>query len=187
MAGKSYTVIDHPREVYRIPDTHECIDGNQPLRLIIDIDARQKPDPNNLKLPSLGSEKITREDLLSRILVACADALSLIPECMPFLNSFALARSAKEGRIKRPAISSVKNGFKNLDDYLVQPKEKYSVIWPQTFSSEEPVKESQPINDENALVKRANIVIEKYRWLQIGRIEKGFINFQAQSVKECPM
>ncbi|CAG8624586.1 15658_t:CDS:2, partial [Gigaspora rosea] len=95
--------------------------------------------------------------------------------------------SAKEGRIKRPAISSVKNGFKNLDDYLVQPKEKYSVIWPQTFSSEEPVKESQPINDENALVKRANIVIEKYRWLQIGRIEKGFINFQAQSVKECPI
>ncbi|CAG8749569.1 25777_t:CDS:1, partial [Gigaspora rosea] len=92
-----------------------------------------------------------------------------------------------EGRIKRPAISSVKNRFKNLDDYLVQPKENYSVIWPRTFSSEEPVKESQPINDDNALVKGANIVIEKYGWLQIGRIEKGFINFQAQSVKECPI
>ena len=36
MAGKGYTVIDNPSEVYRIPDTHECIDGNQPLRLIID-------------------------------------------------------------------------------------------------------------------------------------------------------
>ncbi|RIB00782.1 hypothetical protein C2G38_1106022 [Gigaspora rosea] len=94
MAGKGYTVIDHPSEVYRIPDTHECIDGNQPLRLIIDIDARQKHDPTNPKVPSLDGEKITQEDLISRILVACADALSLIPDCMPFLNSFALASSS---------------------------------------------------------------------------------------------
>ncbi|CAG8759630.1 36068_t:CDS:1, partial [Racocetra persica] len=28
MAEKGYTVIDHPSEVYRIPDTHECIDSN---------------------------------------------------------------------------------------------------------------------------------------------------------------
>src|SRR6185369_3470072 len=220
--------------------------GNQPLRLIIDIDARQKPNPTNPKVPSLDDKKITREDLLSRILVACADALSLIPDYMPFLNSFALASSsnaeksswhiiyprarfidyrelkgftekvmelvgepyskfidnglpkthfnlrllgsAKEGHIKRPAISSVKNGFKNLEDYLVQPKSDYSEIWQRTFSSEEPVKqEFQPIDDENALVKGANLVIVKYGWLQIGRIEKGFINFQAQSVKECPI
>ncbi|CAG8780332.1 16181_t:CDS:1, partial [Racocetra persica] len=80
MAGKGYTVIDHPSEVYRIPDTHECIDGNQPLRLIIDIDARQKPDPSNSELPSLDSKKITHGDLMSQILVACADALSLIPD-----------------------------------------------------------------------------------------------------------
>src|SRR6185369_5545226 len=71
-----------------------------------------------------------------------------------------LLGSAKEGCIKRPAISSVKNRFKNLDNYLVQPKENYSVIWPRIFSSEEPVKESQPIDDENALVNGANIVIK---------------------------
>ncbi|RIB00778.1 hypothetical protein C2G38_2233013 [Gigaspora rosea] len=94
VAGKGYIVIDHPFEVYRIPDTHECIDGNQPLRLIIDIDARQRPDPDNSELPSLDSEKITRGDLMSRILVACADTLSLIPDCMPLLNSFALASSS---------------------------------------------------------------------------------------------
>ncbi|CAG8459218.1 6177_t:CDS:2, partial [Gigaspora rosea] len=29
--------------------------------------------------------------------------------------------------------------------------------------------------------------IANYGWLQIGRIEKGFINFQAQSIKECPI
>ena len=37
------------------------------------------------------------------------------------------------------------------------------------------------------MVKGANLVIAKYGWLQIGRIEKGFINFQAQSAKECPI
>ncbi|RHZ56119.1 hypothetical protein Glove_406g22 [Diversispora epigaea] len=176
MARKGYTVIDHPIEVYGILDAHKCIDGNQPLRLIIDIDTRQKPDPTNAKLPSLDSEKITREDLLSRILVACADALSLIPGCMLSLNSFALAsssnadkcswhiiyprarfvdyrelkdfiekvmelvgepyskfidtslpkkhfnlrllESAKEGRIKRPVISSVKKELQKLEDYI---------------------------------------------------------------------
>ncbi len=41
-----------------------------------------------------------------------------------------LLGSAKEGRIKRPAISSVKNGFQKLEDYLVQPKENYSEILP---------------------------------------------------------
>ncbi|CAG8438849.1 9101_t:CDS:2 [Cetraspora pellucida] len=199
---EKFTLVNHPSEVYRIPDIYECID------------------------------------------VACADALSLIPDYMPYLNSFALASSsnaekcswhiiyprarfidyrelkgftekvmelvgepyskfidnglpkthfnlqllgsAKEGRIKRPAIFLVKNGFKNLDDYLVQPKENYSVIWPRTFSSEESVKaEFQPIDDDDALVKGANLAFAEYGWLQIGRIEKGFINFQAQSVKEC--
>ena len=33
VSGKGFTVIDHPSEVYGLPDTHECIDGNLPLRL----------------------------------------------------------------------------------------------------------------------------------------------------------
>src|SRR5204862_6449432 len=47
--------------------------------------------------------------------------------------------------------------------------------------------EFQPIYDENALVKGANLVIAKYEWLQIGRTEKRFISFESQSVKECPI
>jgi len=74
-----------------------------------------------------------------------------------------LLGSAKEERIKKHAISSVKNGFQKLEDYLVQPKDNYSVIWPRTFSDEKPVEEEyQPIDDEDALVKGANMVIEKY-------------------------
>ena len=62
VAGKGFTVVDHPSEVYGLPDTHECIDGNLPLRLVLDIDARQYPDPMNPELPSLDENKIIRED-----------------------------------------------------------------------------------------------------------------------------
>ncbi|PKK55427.1 hypothetical protein RhiirC2_802422 [Rhizophagus irregularis] len=43
MSEKSFTVVDHLSEIYGIPDAHECIDENLPLRLVLDIDARQKP------------------------------------------------------------------------------------------------------------------------------------------------
>ena len=76
VAGKGFTVVDHPSEVYGFPDTHECIDGNLPLRLVLDIDVRQKPDPMNPELPSLDGYKISREDLLSRILIACTDIIN---------------------------------------------------------------------------------------------------------------
>jgi len=44
--------------------------------------------------------------------------------------SLQLLGSAKEDRVKRPAISSVKQGYHKLEDYLVQPKSNYSEIWP---------------------------------------------------------
>ncbi|CAG8574848.1 7135_t:CDS:2, partial [Cetraspora pellucida] len=54
-----------------------------------------------------------------------------------------------------------------------------------TLKEEKPAEEEfKPINDDDALVKEANLVIAEYGWLQIGRIKKGFINFQVQSVKE---
>src|SRR6266540_69261 len=45
VSGKGFTVVNHPSKVYGLSDTHECIDRNLPLRLVLDIDARQKPDP----------------------------------------------------------------------------------------------------------------------------------------------
>ena len=41
VAGKGFTVVDYPSEIYGIPNAHKCIDGNLPLRLVLDIDARQ--------------------------------------------------------------------------------------------------------------------------------------------------
>ncbi|GES77048.1 hypothetical protein GLOIN_2v1482150 [Rhizophagus clarus] len=246
VAGKGFTVVNHPSEVYEIPDAHECIDGNLPLRLVLDIDVRQNPDSMNPELSFLDKYKITREDLLSRILIAFADIIySDLKHLVP-LNAFTLTSSsnadkcswhivyphthfidyrdlkgfvekvanrvgkpysefidiglyksrfslrllgsAKEDRVKRPAISSVKQGYRKLKNYLVQPKWDASEIWPLTFSPEKPEKNAfQPIKDETALSKGADFVTTKYKWLEVGSIKKGFINFQAKSYEACPI
>src|SRR5256885_13926043 len=102
--------------------------------------------------------------------------------------SLRLLGSAKEDRIKRPAISSVKEGYCKLENYLVQPKSNYSEIWPQTFSSEKLKKEEfQPIEDKSALSMGAGLVTAKYGWLEVGDIRKGFVNFQARLLEACPI
>ncbi|CAG8801394.1 34408_t:CDS:2 [Gigaspora margarita] len=152
VAGKGFIVVNHPFEIYGIPDAHECINGNLPLRLVLDIDTRQKPDPINSGLTFLDTNKISRKDLLSRILIACADILNSDLNHFVPLNAFTLASfvekvanrvgkpyskfinlglyksrfslqllgSAKGDRVKRPAISSVKEEYHELEDYLVQ-------------------------------------------------------------------
>ena len=174
----------------------------------------------NPELPSLDKYKITHEDLLSRILISCADIIySDLKHLVP-LNVFTLASSsnankcswhiiysharftdyrdlkgfvekvaervgkpysefidiglyksrfslrllgsAKDDRVKRPAISSVKEGHCKLKDYLVQPKLDASEIWPRTFSPEKKEKKFQPIEDETALSNGASLVIAKY-------------------------
>ncbi len=177
VSGKGFTVVNHPSEVYGIPDAYECIDGNLPLRLVLDIDTRQKPDPMNPELLFLDKYKITHEDLLSRILIAYVDILYSDLNHLAILDAFALAsssntnkcswhimykyaqfvdyrdlrgfvkkvadrvgksyskfidlrlyksrfslrllRSAKEDRVKRPAVSLVKQEYRKLEDYLV--------------------------------------------------------------------
>ena len=245
VAEKGFTVVDHPSEVYGLPYTHECIDESLPLRLVLDIDARQKPDPMNPELPSLDGYKISREDLLSRILIACVNIINTDLKHFAILGVFVLASSsndnkcswhiiypyarfidyrdlkgfvekvadkvgkpyskfidiglyksrfslrllgsAKEKRVKRPAISSVKNGYCKLEDYLVQPKLDASEIWPRTFSPEKEEKKFQPIEDETALSNGASLVIAKYGWLEIGKIGNGFVHFQAQLYEACPI
>ncbi|CAG8754533.1 2308_t:CDS:1, partial [Racocetra persica] len=86
--------VDHPSEVYRIPDTHEYIDESLPLRLVLDINTRQKPDTINPKHPFLDEYKISRKDLLSKILIACADILYFDLKHLVTLNAFTLASSS---------------------------------------------------------------------------------------------
>ena len=91
MSEKDFTVVDHLSEIYGISDAHECINENLPLRLVLNIDARQNSDPMNPELPSLDGSKISCEDLLSRILIACADILYFDLKYFAILDAFALA------------------------------------------------------------------------------------------------
>ncbi|PKC54224.1 hypothetical protein RhiirA1_477731, partial [Rhizophagus irregularis] len=84
--------------------------------------------------------------------------------------SLRLFGSAKEDRVKGPAISSIKIGYCKLENYLKPEKEEF-----------------QPIEDKTALSVRAGLVIAKYGWLEIGDIRKEFINFQARSLEACPI
>src|ERR1043165_4286477 len=94
VSGKGFTVIDHLFEVYGLSDTHEYIDGNLPLCLVLDIDVRQNPNSMNPKLSFLDKYKITRKDLLSKILITCADIIySNLKHLVP-LNAFTLTSSS---------------------------------------------------------------------------------------------
>ncbi|POG70232.1 uncharacterized protein OCT59_001162 [Rhizophagus irregularis] len=194
VAEKGFTVVDHPSEVYGFPDTHECIDGNLPLRLVLDIDARQYSDPMNPELPSLDGYKISREDLLSRILIACTDIINSNLNHFIILDAFALASSSNANKcswyIVYPYTRFI--DYRDLEGFVKKvadkPKSNYSEIWPQTFSSEKPEKEEfQPIEDKTTLSVGAGLVTTKYGWLKVGDIRKGFINFQARSLEECPI
>ncbi|CAG8708764.1 3271_t:CDS:10, partial [Gigaspora margarita] len=151
LAGKGYIVIDHPSKVYRIPDTHECIDRNQLLCLIINIDARQKPDPTNPKFVLASSSNAKKcswyiiypqtrfidyrnlKDFVKKVIELVGKLYFKFIDIGLYKSYFnlQLLELAKEGCIKQPAISS------------------------------EPIKEEfQPIDNENALTKSANLVIE---------------------------
>ena len=88
----------HPSEVYGLPDTHECIDGNLPLHFVLDIDARQKPDLMNPEFPFLDGYKISREDLLYRILIACTDIINSNLNRFIILDAFFLASSSNANK-----------------------------------------------------------------------------------------
>jgi hypothetical protein len=98
VSGKGFTVVNHLSEVYRLSDAHECIDGNLPLRLVLDIDARQKPDPMNPELPFLDGNKISREDLLFKILTACVNILYFDLKHFAILDAFVLASSSNSDK-----------------------------------------------------------------------------------------
>jgi len=98
VVGKGFTVVNHPSEIYELSNTHECIDENLPLRLILNIDVRQYSDLMNPELPSLDENKIIREDLLYRILIACIDILYSDLKYLAILDAFTLANSSNANK-----------------------------------------------------------------------------------------
>ncbi|CAG8748278.1 37044_t:CDS:2, partial [Gigaspora margarita] len=149
-----------------------------------DIDVRQKPDPINSGLSSLDTNKISREDLLSRILIACADILNSNLNHFVPLNAFTLASFVKKvaNRVGKPYSEFIDLGLYKLRFSLqFLESAKGDRVKRPAISS---VKEGY---HETTLSKGASLVIAKYEWFEVGNIRKGFINFQAQLLKACPI
>ena len=98
VSRKGFTVVDHPSEVYGLPNTHEYIDENLLFRLVLDIDVRQKSDSMNLELPFLNGYKISRKDLLFRILIACVNIINTDLKRFAILGAFVLASSSNDNK-----------------------------------------------------------------------------------------
>src|SRR5437764_993633 len=129
------------------------------------------------------------DDLLKKLMIGVRKPYSDFIDIGLYKSRFnlCLLGSAKEDRVKSPAISSVKRGYCELKDYLVQPKWDASEIWLRTFFSEKEEKKFQPIENETALSNGTSLVITKYGWLEIGKIGNGFVHFQVQSYQACPI
>ncbi|RIA82847.1 hypothetical protein C1645_834709 [Glomus cerebriforme] len=136
------------------------------IYLILDIDVRQKPDPMNPKLPSLDENKISHEDLLLRILIACIDILYSNLNHLAILDAFVLASSSNTNKCSWHIVYKYAwfVDYRDLREFVKKVADR-------------PKKdEFQPIKDETALSKRAGLVTAKYEWLEIGHIRKGFQN-----------
>ncbi len=118
VSEKGFTVVDHLSEVYGLPDIHECIDGNLPLRLVLDIDVRQKPDSMNPELPSLDEYKISREDemkkkICSKFARYSSELAKYIEEYNLFFHKLVYHIRYKEHLLILEIISSVSSMRKN--------------------------------------------------------------------------
>ncbi|CAG8689560.1 75_t:CDS:2, partial [Cetraspora pellucida] len=134
---------------YGIPDAHKCINENLPLHLILDIDVRQKPDPMNSKYPSLDGYKIFCEDLLSRILIACADIIYFDLKHLITLNAFTLASLSNANKCSWHIVYN----YAHFVDYrdlrgFVKKVAKRKLKREEKF---------QPIEDETTLSKGASL------------------------------
>ncbi|RHZ77972.1 hypothetical protein Glove_168g91 [Diversispora epigaea] len=69
---KKFSVVDDISEVYCLPGIHECIDGQKPLRPVIDIDASSE---------KMGLEKVNARDVFIRICCSYIRALYRILDC----------------------------------------------------------------------------------------------------------
>ncbi|CAG8473724.1 3083_t:CDS:10, partial [Cetraspora pellucida] len=140
IAGKGYTMIDYPSEVYKIPDTHEF---------------------------------------------ACADTLYSTLDCMVSLNNFVLASSSNTEKYSWHIIYS-HTQFINYQD-LKGFVEKVIESVGEPYSKFIDIGLYKSHFNLWLLESAKEGFIAKYGWLQVGKIGNGFINFEAHSIKECPI
>ncbi|CAB4388770.1 unnamed protein product [Rhizophagus irregularis] len=187
-----FSVADDISEVFGLPGIHECINGQKPLRAVIDIDASQE----DMEITGVKAQ----EDILKGLVIATssdpskcsyhilyAPALLIdhhelkaftelvytitgekfgkyIDRGLPGQNfNLRLIGSAKKGCVKRILQFSLDNGWNELDHARVQPPPSLGIeVRPRMLSIE---KNNNPLRisvGQDILRKYAELVLQKH-------------------------
>ncbi|CAB4392821.1 unnamed protein product [Rhizophagus irregularis] len=186
-----FSVVDDISEVYGLPGIHECINGQKPLRAVIDIDALQEDmevDGVNWEYilkglviaTSSDSSKCSYHILYAPALLIDHHELKAFTELvytitgekfgkyidrgLPGQNfNLRLIGSAKKGHVKRILQFSLDNGWNELEHARVQPPTSLRLeVRPRMLSIE---KNNNPLRisvGRDILRKYADLVLQKY-------------------------
>ncbi|CAG8554560.1 3024_t:CDS:2, partial [Cetraspora pellucida] len=195
---KKYSVIDNISEVYGLSGIHKYINGQQPLRTVIDIDASRE---------YMESEKVNArdEEIFKKLIIATFFDSKLIHKLtrekydkfidrgLPGRNfCLCLIGFAKKDRVKCIFQFSLDNKWDELDHARVQPPASAGFeVRPRILSVEKINNQKKIIVGHNSLKKYANQVLQKYSdylgsWDIEEKDSQYFIYFSRKAYLECP-
>ncbi|CAI2187684.1 17197_t:CDS:2 [Funneliformis geosporum] len=178
--------------IYSLSEIHECINGQKPLRVVIDIDASQKDIEitgvkvqenilNGLVITtSSDHSKCSYHILYAPALLIDHHKLKAFTELVYTITSekfskfidrrlpgqnfnFRLIGSAKKGRVKRILQFSLDNGWNKFDHARVQPPTSLGLeVRPRMLSTEKNNNSLRISVCQDVLQKFANLVLQKY-------------------------
>ncbi|CAB4392014.1 unnamed protein product [Rhizophagus irregularis] len=182
-----FFVADDISEVYGLPGIHECINGQKPLRAVIDIDAsKEDMETNEVKADGLvittssDPSKCSYHILYAPALLIDHHELKTFTELvytiigekfgkyidrgLPGQNfNLRLIGSAKKGRVKRILQFSLDNGWNGLDHVRVQPPPSLGLeVRPQMLSEEKNNNPLRILVGQDVLQKYAEQVLQKH-------------------------
>ncbi|GBC36888.2 hypothetical protein GLOIN_2v1477575 [Rhizophagus irregularis DAOM 181602=DAOM 197198] len=204
-----FSVADDISEVYGLPGIHECINGQKPLRAVIDIDASQEDmevtvttstDPSKcsyhiLYAPALLIDHHELKAFTELVYTISGEKFGkYIDRGLPGQNfNLRLIGLAKKGQVKRILQFSLDNGWNELDHVRVQPPPSLGLeVRPWMLSEKKNNNPLRIIVSQDVLQKCANLVLQKHsNYLRDWTIEekdlKNFVYFNRKGLLECPL
>uniref|UniRef100_U9TCS9 Replication origin-binding protein domain-containing protein n=1 Tax=Rhizophagus irregularis (strain DAOM 181602 / DAOM 197198 / MUCL 43194) TaxID=747089 RepID=U9TCS9_RHIID len=179
-----FSVADDISEVYGLPGIHECINGQKPLRAVIDIDASQE-DMEVTVTTSTDPSKCSYHILYAPALLIDHHELKAFTELVYTISGEKFGKYIDRGLPD--------NGWNELDHVRVQPPPSLGLeVRPWMLSEKKNNNPLRIIVSQDVLQKCANLVLQKHsNYLRDWTIEekdlKNFVYFNRKGLLECPL
>ncbi|CAG8827933.1 435_t:CDS:2, partial [Cetraspora pellucida] len=181
-----FSIIDNISEIYELPGIHECINEQQPLRAMIDIDAsKEKIEAENINTKN--------EEIIKGLVIMtssndskCSYHLLYTPT---LLVDYQKLKEFTE-LVYRLTEEKYDNGWCNLNDSQVQPPINMNLEVRPCILSVKKINQKKIIVGQDSLKKYANLVLQKYsdylgRWDIEEKDSQYFIYFNWKAYLEC--